>query len=122
MTLILAAAFVEYGEGRGGDRVRTDIVTPTRWSEHGLYALKSMDGVIPNLEVGEIPFVAAKAGPRNQINLRPNPDWVPVDRKKGRGQQVNVVVDRNTDIQVLIDGLSERGITPDYGPEARGGS
>lgn len=36
MTLILAAAFVEYGEWRGGDRVRTDIVTPTRWSEDGL--------------------------------------------------------------------------------------
>ncbi len=49
---VLAEAFVELGEGRGGDRVRTDIVTPTTWSEDGLYALKSMDGVIPKLGVG----------------------------------------------------------------------
>ncbi len=35
---VLADAFVELGEGRGGDRVRTDIVTPTTWSDDGLYA------------------------------------------------------------------------------------
>ena len=77
---------------------------------------------MPKPGVGEIPFVGVKAGPRNRINLRPNPDWVPVDREKGSGQQVNVVVDGITEIQVLIDGLSERGITPDYGPEALGDS
>lgn len=71
---------------------------------------------------GKIPFVAVRAGPFNQIDLRPNPDWVPVEREKGNMQHVNVVVDGITDIQVLIDGLSERGITPDYGPEVQGGS
>ena len=49
---VLADAFVELGEGRGGDRVRTDIVTPTTFRDDGLYALKSMDGVIPKLGVG----------------------------------------------------------------------
>ena len=49
---VLAEAFVELGEGRGGDRVRTDIVAPTTWSDDALYALKSMDGVVPKLGVG----------------------------------------------------------------------
>lgn len=71
---------------------------------------------------GKIPFVAVKAGPFNQIDLRPNPDWVPVEREKGNMQHVNVVVDGITDIQNLVDGLAERGITPDYGPEVQGGS
>ncbi|MBT5048261.1 MAG: VOC family protein [Rhodospirillaceae bacterium] len=71
---------------------------------------------------GKIPFVAVRAGPFNQIDLRPNPDWVPVEREKGNMQHVNVVVDGITDIQVLIDGLAERGVTPDYGPEVQGGS
>jgi catechol 2,3-dioxygenase-like lactoylglutathione lyase family enzyme len=71
---------------------------------------------------GKIPFVAVRAGPFNQIDLRPNPDWVPVEREKGNMQHVNVVIDGITDIQVLIDGLAERGITPDYGPEVQGGS
>ena len=47
LILVLADAFVELGEGRGGDRVRTDIVTPTTWSNDGLYALQSMAGVVP---------------------------------------------------------------------------
>lgn len=51
---VLADAFVELGEGRGGDRVRTDIVSPTSWSDDGLYALKSMDGVIPKLGIGAV--------------------------------------------------------------------
>lgn len=51
---VLADAFVELGEGRGGDRVRTDIVAPTSWSDDGLYALKSMDGVIPKLGIGAV--------------------------------------------------------------------
>ena len=71
---------------------------------------------------GKIPFVAVKAGPLNQIDLRPNPDWVPVEREKGNMQHINVVVDGITDIQDLVAGLAERGITPDYGPEVQGGS
>ena len=71
---------------------------------------------------GERPFVAVKAGPYNQIDLRPNPDWVPVEREKGNMQHVNVVVDGIEDIQVLIDELGKRGIKPDYGPEVQGGS
>ena len=71
---------------------------------------------------GKRPFVAVKAGPHNQIDLRPNPDWVPVEREKGNMQHVNVVVDGIEDIQVLVDELAVRGITPDYGPEVQGGS
>ena len=71
---------------------------------------------------GKRPFVAVEAGPHNQIDLRPNPDWVPVEREKGNMQHVNVVVDGIEDIQVLVDELATRGITPDYGPEVQGGS
>ena len=71
---------------------------------------------------GKRPFVAVKAGPHNQIDLRPNPDWVPVEREKGNMQHVNVVLDGIEDIQVLVDELAVRGITPDYGPEVQGGS
>jgi lactoylglutathione lyase len=71
---------------------------------------------------GERPFVAVKAGPHNQIDLRPDPDWVPVEREKGNMQHVNVVVDGIDDIQVLVAELAKRGIAPDYGPEVQGGS
>lgn len=71
---------------------------------------------------GERPFVAVKAGPHNQIDLRPNPDWVPVEREKGNMQHVNVVVNGIEDIQVLIDELGKRGIKPDFGPEVQGGA
>ena len=71
---------------------------------------------------GKIPFVAVKAGPNNQIDLRPDPNWVPVERERGNMQHVNVVVDGIEDIQVLVDQLAKRGITPDYGPEVQGGS
>ena len=37
-------------------------------------------------------------------------------------QHINVVVNGITDIKVLIDGLAEHGLTPDYGPEVQGGS
>ena len=47
-------AYLELGEGRGGNRLRSDIVTPTTQSRDGLYALKSMDGVIPKFGVGAI--------------------------------------------------------------------
>ncbi|MHA1108759.1 MAG: VOC family protein [Alphaproteobacteria bacterium] len=71
---------------------------------------------------GKIPFVAVRAGPHSQIDLRPNPDWVPVERERGNMQHLNVVVDGIEDIQVLVDELAARGITPDFGPEVQGGS
>ena len=71
---------------------------------------------------GKIPFVAVRAGPDNQIDLRPKSDWVPVEREKGNMQHINVVVNGITDIQLLIDGLAEQGLKPDYGPEVQGGS
>ena len=37
-------------------------------------------------------------------------------------QHVNVVVEGITDIQVLIDELALRGVTPDIGPEVQGGT
>ncbi len=71
---------------------------------------------------GKRPFVAAKAGPNSAIDLRPDPNWSPVEREKGNMQHVNVTVDGIDDIQVLIDALAERGIEPDFGPEIQGGS
>lgn len=71
---------------------------------------------------GKIPFVAVRAGPDNQIDLRPKADWIPVEREKGNMQHINVVVNGITDIQLLIDGLAKHGLTPDYGPEIQGGS
>ena len=71
---------------------------------------------------GKIPFVAVKAGPNNQIDLRPNPGWVPVEREKGNMQHLNVAIDGVTDIRLLVDELAKRGIKPDYGPEIQGGS
>lgn len=47
-------AYIELIEGRGGNRLRSDIVTPTTQCEDGLYALKSMDGVIPKFGIGAI--------------------------------------------------------------------
>ena len=47
-------AYVELIEGRGANRLRSDIVTPTTQCKDGLYALKSMDGVIPKFGVGAI--------------------------------------------------------------------
>ena len=47
-------AYIELIEGRGANRLRSDIVTPTTQCEDGLYALKSMDGVIPKFGVGAI--------------------------------------------------------------------
>jgi alanine dehydrogenase len=50
----LEEAYIELAEGRGGNRLRSDIVTPTTQCEDGLYALKSMDGVIPKFGIGAI--------------------------------------------------------------------
>lgn len=51
---VLEEAFIELIEDRGANRLRSDIVTPTRHSDGALYALKSMDGVIPKFEVGAV--------------------------------------------------------------------
>ncbi len=50
----LEEAYVELVEGRGGNRLRSDIITPTPLRDDGLYALKSMDGVIPKFEIGAV--------------------------------------------------------------------
>ncbi len=71
---------------------------------------------------GNIPFVAVRVGPNNQIDLRPNAKWVPVEREKGNMQHINVVIEGIDDIQILVDELGKRGIEPDYGPEVQGGS
>ena len=51
---VLEEAYRELAEGRGGNRLRSDIITPTTLREDGLYALKSMDGVIPKFGIGAI--------------------------------------------------------------------
>jgi alanine dehydrogenase len=51
---VLEDAFVELAEGRGASRRRSDICTPSDHETGGMYALKSMDGVIPKLGVGAI--------------------------------------------------------------------
>jgi catechol 2,3-dioxygenase-like lactoylglutathione lyase family enzyme len=71
---------------------------------------------------GKTPFVAVRVGPNNQIDLRPNPGWVPVEREEGNMQHINVAMDDVEDIQIVIDTLAERGLTPDYGPEIQGES
>ena len=50
----LEEAYVELVEGRGGNRLRSDIITPTPLRDDGLYALKSMDRVIPKFEIGAV--------------------------------------------------------------------
>lgn len=71
---------------------------------------------------GEIPFVAMRAGPNNQIDLRPNPDWVPVEREKGNMQHVNVALDGVETIEEVVEELARRGLTPDVDPTVQGGS
>ena len=51
---ILEEAFIEFAEGRGANRRRSDICTPTDYADGGIYVLKSMDGVIPKLGIGAI--------------------------------------------------------------------
>src|SRR5262245_24988155 len=51
---VLEDAFIELAEGRGAVRRRSDIITPSSHPSGGLYALKSMDGVLPKLGVGAI--------------------------------------------------------------------
>ena len=79
-------------------------------------------GSLAEHRAGRIPFVAVKAGPNNQIDLRPDPEWVPLPRGKGNMQHLNIAIDGIENIQVLVDQLAARGITPDHGPEIQGGS
>jgi ornithine cyclodeaminase/alanine dehydrogenase-like protein (mu-crystallin family) len=50
----LEDAFIELGEGRGAFRRRSDICTPSGRDDGGMYAFKSMDGVIPKLGVAAV--------------------------------------------------------------------
>jgi alanine dehydrogenase len=50
---VLEEAYVELAEGRGITRTRSDCITPTSRPD-AVYALKSMDGVIPKLGIGAI--------------------------------------------------------------------
>lgn len=45
-------ALTEYIDGRAGNRLRTDIITPTPYREDALYSLKSMTAVIPKFGIG----------------------------------------------------------------------
>jgi alanine dehydrogenase len=48
---VLEEAYVELAEGRGVSRTRSDCITPTTRPD-AVYALKSMDGVVPKLGIG----------------------------------------------------------------------
>jgi alanine dehydrogenase len=50
---VMEEGYAEIGEGRAAFRTSSNIVTPTV-HEGGIYALKSMDGVVPSLGVGVI--------------------------------------------------------------------
>jgi ornithine cyclodeaminase/alanine dehydrogenase-like protein (mu-crystallin family) len=50
---VLEEAYVELAEGRGVSRTRSDCITPTSRPD-AVYALKSMDGVIPKLGIGAV--------------------------------------------------------------------
>ncbi|HEY4405878.1 MAG TPA: ornithine cyclodeaminase family protein [Xanthobacteraceae bacterium] len=50
---VLEEAYVELAEGRGITRTRSDCITPTSRPD-AVYALKSMDGVIPKLGIGAV--------------------------------------------------------------------
>jgi alanine dehydrogenase len=51
---VLEDAFIELAEGRGAYRRHSDICTPSTHPSGGMYALKSMDGVVPKPGVGAI--------------------------------------------------------------------
>jgi catechol 2,3-dioxygenase-like lactoylglutathione lyase family enzyme len=70
---------------------------------------------------GRLPFVKVTAG-ANAIDLRPKPDWQPVERERGNMQHLNVVVEGVDDIQVVIDELARQDLQPDFGPEVQGGA
>jgi catechol 2,3-dioxygenase-like lactoylglutathione lyase family enzyme len=72
-------------------------------------------------KAGKVPFVAVKAGV-SRIELRPHPDWHPVEREQGNMQHVNVVIDGVDDIETVVAENAKRGIHPDYPPGIQGGS
>ena len=73
---------VELAEGRAINRLRSDIYCPT--PEGGVYVLKSMDGVVPKLEVGAvrinsdvISWIPREGGIRKEkIPAAPGNRWV----------------------------------------------
>jgi catechol 2,3-dioxygenase-like lactoylglutathione lyase family enzyme len=71
---------------------------------------------------GQMRFVKINAGDHNSIDLRPDPNWQPVEREAGNMQHLNVVADGVDDIQVIIDELAKHGLHPDFGPEIQGGA
>ena len=79
------------------------------------------EGTLERHRGGRLPFVKISAG-RNSIDLRPKPDWQPVEREKGNMQHLNVVVDGVADIQEVVDELAKSGLKPDFGPEVQGGA
>ena len=58
----LEDAFLELAEGRGAFRRRSDICTPSEHESGGMYALKSMDGVVPKFGIGAIRIPPNGAG------------------------------------------------------------
>lgn len=103
------------------------VVVWVRELERSMAFYEALGFVIDNKSLdehrnGKLPFVAVNAGPNSRIDLRPNPNWTPVEREKGNMQHLNVTIDGIEDIQVLVDGLARRGLTPDFGPEIQGGS
>jgi ornithine cyclodeaminase/alanine dehydrogenase-like protein (mu-crystallin family) len=50
---VLEEAYIEFADGRGVSRTRSDCLTPTG-REDALYSLKTMDGVAPKLGVGAV--------------------------------------------------------------------
>jgi catechol 2,3-dioxygenase-like lactoylglutathione lyase family enzyme len=71
---------------------------------------------------GKSPFVIVKAGPHSRIDLRPHPNWRPVEREKGNMQHVNVTIDDIEDIEVVVRENAKRGIEPAFPPEIQGGT
>ena len=71
---------------------------------------------------GRLPFVKVKAGPNSGIDLRPDPQWVPLPREEGNMQHVNLALQGVEDIQQVVDELAKHGLKPDFGPEVQGGA
>ncbi len=70
----LEDAFLELAEGRGAFRRRSDICTPSGHESGGMYALKSMDGVVPKLGVAAIRLISKRAEEQGRGHELPT-DW-----------------------------------------------
>lgn len=79
------------------------------------------EGTLDRNKNGRLPFVKISAG-MNAIDLRPNPEWQPVERERGNMQHLNVVAEGVDDIQIVIEELARHGMRPDVGPEIQGGA